>query len=295
MFSSLYSHRKKSRNIFFPAGHFRSRSNDLLQLRISSNGGLSSTGFSIMPPLDPFPFVLGGWPFNGKQKRSHNLHILLQEHPQQQHQQDMHGCLWAVVTCVSMAAFGSATSGGTGSGSVGVLGFPGGVNLCLAVHGGDPPCDPTGSPLSIGTSTLIFWDTAALDHSDRIVNWFQVHDLPRTWYTRPVRDAVAWSGRTPFAEHADVPAGATGAGAGAIDTGASAVDARWPAEWHHRRPAIAPGQNFWLPPFDLWYTMFVSFFFFGRPLHRSRSYSRRVAPTTATVTVHHKNHLPTAS
>jgi len=54
-----------------------------------------------------------------------------------------------------MAAFGSATSGGTGSGSVGVLGFPGGVNLCLAVHGGDPPCDPTGSPLSIGTSTLI--------------------------------------------------------------------------------------------------------------------------------------------
>lgn len=55
-----------------------------------------------------------------------------------------------------MAAFGSATSGGTGSGSVGVLGFPGGVNLCLAVHGGDPPCDPTGSPLSIGTSTLIY-------------------------------------------------------------------------------------------------------------------------------------------
>jgi len=55
-----------------------------------------------------------------------------------------------------MAVFGSATSGGTGSGSVGVLGFPGGVNLCLAVHGGDPPCDPTGSPLSIGTSTLIY-------------------------------------------------------------------------------------------------------------------------------------------
>jgi len=21
-----------------------------------------------MPPLDPFPFVLGGWPFNGKLK-----------------------------------------------------------------------------------------------------------------------------------------------------------------------------------------------------------------------------------
>jgi len=34
------------------------------------------------------------------------------------------------------------------------------------------------------------------------------------------------SGRTPFAEHADVPAGATGSGAGAIDTGASDVDAR---------------------------------------------------------------------
>jgi hypothetical protein len=55
-----------------------------------------------------------------------------------------------------MTAFGSPTSGGTGSGSIGVLGFPGGVNLCLAVHGGDPPCDPTGSPLSIGTSTLIY-------------------------------------------------------------------------------------------------------------------------------------------
>jgi len=52
------------------------------------------------------------------------------------------------------------------------------------------------------------------------------------------------SGRTPFAEHADVAAGATGAGAGAIGTGASGVDARRPAEWHHRRPAIAPGRTF---------------------------------------------------
>lgn len=84
-----------------------------------------------------------------------------QEHPQQQHQHDMHGCLCAAGgTCVSMAAFGSATSGGVaGAGSdasVGVPGLPGGVNRCLAVHGGDPPCDPpTGSPLSIGTSTLI--------------------------------------------------------------------------------------------------------------------------------------------
>lgn len=78
-----------------------------------------------------------------------------QEHPQQQHQQDMHGCLWAVGIGVSMTAFVSATSGGTGSGSIGVLGFPGGVNLCLAVNGGDPLCDPTGSPLSSGTSTLI--------------------------------------------------------------------------------------------------------------------------------------------
>jgi len=47
------------------------------------------------------------------------------------------------------------------------------------------------------------------------------------------------SGRTPFAEHADVSADATGAGAGAIDTGASGVAARRPAEWHRRRPAIA--------------------------------------------------------
>lgn len=84
-----------------------------------------------------------------------------QEHPQQQHQHDMHGCLCAAGgTCVSMAAPGSATSGGVagaGSGtSVGVPGLPGGVNRCLAVHGDDPPCDPpTGSPLSIGTSTLI--------------------------------------------------------------------------------------------------------------------------------------------
>lgn len=78
--------------------------------------------------------------------------------------------------------------------------------------------------------TRTFWDTAALDHSDRIVNWFQVHDVPRTWYTRPVRDAVALSSRTPFAAHADFPAGATDAGAGAIGTGASVVAARRPAE-----------------------------------------------------------------
>jgi len=54
--------------------------------------------------------------------------------------------------------------------------------------------------------------------------------VPRTWYTRPVRDAVALSSRTPFAAHADVHAGATGAGAGAIGTGASVVAARRPAE-----------------------------------------------------------------
>lgn len=54
--------------------------------------------------------------------------------------------------------------------------------------------------------------------------------MPRTWYTRPVRDAVALSSRTPFVAHADVPAGATGAGAGAIGTGARVVAARRPAE-----------------------------------------------------------------
>lgn len=81
--------------------------------------------------------------------------VAYQEHPQQQHQQDMHGCLCVTGTCGSTTAVGSAASGGTGSGVVGVLGLPGGVNLCLAVHGGDPPCDPTGSPLSIGASTLI--------------------------------------------------------------------------------------------------------------------------------------------
>lgn len=68
--------------------------------------------------------------------------------------------------------------------------------------------------------------------------------MPRTWYTRPVRDAVALSGRTPFAAHADVAAGATGAGAGAIGPGASIVAARRPAEWHRRRPAIAPGRTY---------------------------------------------------
>lgn len=144
--------------------------------------------------------------------------------------------------------------------------------------------------------TCTFWDTAALDHSDRIVNWFQVHDVPRTWYTRPVRDAVALSSRTPFAAHADVPAGATGASTEAIGTGASDVATRRPAEWHRRRPAIAPGQTFLLPAFDL--SLIFGFripFFFDQPLHRSQSYSRRVSPTTATVTVHRTNRLLTAS
>lgn len=65
--------------------------------------------------------------------------------------------------------------------------------------------------------------------------------MPRTWYTRPVRNAVALSGRTPFAAHAVVP---TGTGADAIDTGASGVAARRPAKWHRQRPDVVPGQIF---------------------------------------------------
>jgi len=115
-------------------------------------------------------------------------------------------------------------------------------------------------------------------------------------YTRPVRDAVALSGRTPFAAHANVPAGATGASAGVINTGASDVAARRPAEWHRRRSEIAHGQTFLLPAFDLSLIFGFRFpFFFGQPLHRSQPYLRRVSTTTATVTVHRTNRLPTAS
>lgn len=82
-----------------------------------------------------------------------------------------------------------------------------------------------------------FWDTAALDHSDRIVNWFQVHDVLRAWYTRPVRDAVELSGRTPFAARADV----TTAGDGVtVPSAVGGVAARRPAEWHRRRQRREP-------------------------------------------------------
>lgn len=75
--------------------------------------------------------------------------------------------------------------------------------------------------------------------------------MPHTWYARPVRNIVALqSGRTPFAVHADVTAGATGA----IASARAAAAARQPAEWHRRRRApgrgrAAPGDERPLAPF----------------------------------------------
>lgn len=62
--------------------------------------------------------------------------------------------------------------------------------------------------------------------------------MPRTWYTRRVRGAVAVSGRTPFAAYGDVAA--AGVGGAIVTAGAGAtVAARRPAEWHRRRPTNA--------------------------------------------------------